>query len=198
MPCAAQLAGEHINLARLCYLSGGDLAQAHALPDESFTLYRELGDKESSAYCLYLSGLLTLSEGDTASAHSQVEQAVALFKEMRQQHGTTVSLYALAQVVTAQGNDARSQALYEEGIAVARKAGDRRNIASAWKVWRAWSQHRESWHGRRGYGVRQSLCAKLLVHRYRLLSVLPMSPRSPPLALNLEKSPLPPCLPRAA
>ncbi len=126
----SSIADSLFNLARLCYLSGGDLTQAHTLLEESFAPYRELGDKESIAYCLYLSGLLALSEGDTASARSLSEQAVALFKEMRQQHGTIVSLYALAQVATAQGDYTSSQVLYQEGITVARKAGDRRNIAS--------------------------------------------------------------------
>jgi len=125
----SSIADSLFNLARLCYLSGGDLTQAHTLLEESFAPYRELGDKESIAYCLYLSGLLAISEGDTASARSLSEQAVALFKEMRQQHGTIVSLYALAQVATAQGDYTSSQALYQEGIAVARKAGDRRNTA---------------------------------------------------------------------
>jgi predicted ATPase/class 3 adenylate cyclase/DNA-binding CsgD family transcriptional regulator len=117
-------------LARLYRLSGGDLAQAHTWLDESFALFREVGDKESIANCLYLLGMLALDEGDTARAASRVEQALALFQEMKLQDGTALSLYALAGVATIQGNYARSQALYEEGIAVARKAGGTRMIPS--------------------------------------------------------------------
>ncbi|MFL5656364.1 MAG: ATP-binding protein [Ktedonobacteraceae bacterium] len=124
----SNIADSLFNLARLYYVSGGDLVQAHSLLEESFALYRELGDRESIAYCLYLSGILALGEGDMASAHSRVEQAVALFQEMRQSHGTTISLHALAKVATAQEDYARSQALYEESIAMARKAGDKRNV----------------------------------------------------------------------
>jgi predicted ATPase/class 3 adenylate cyclase/DNA-binding CsgD family transcriptional regulator len=117
-------------LARLHRLSGGDLAQAHTWLDESFALFREVGDKESIANCLYLLGMLALDEGDTARAASRVEQALALFQEMKLQDGTALSLYALAGAATIQGNYARSQALYEEGIAVARKVGGTRMIPS--------------------------------------------------------------------
>src|SRR5207248_734031 len=117
------------SLARLYYVSQGDLTQAHTWLEESLALYQELGDKESIAYYLYFSGLLALAEEDTALAYARVEQAVALFKEMRHRYGTTVSLYAFAQVVGASGDEARSQSLYEEGIAVARKEGNRQTVA---------------------------------------------------------------------
>ncbi len=115
-------------LAQLYHVSGGDLAQAHTWLDESFALFREVGDKEGIASCLSLSGRLALSEGDTASARSLNEQALALFKEMKQQHGTALSLYALAQVAAAQGDHAGSQALYEQGVVVVRKSGDKWTI----------------------------------------------------------------------
>jgi predicted ATPase/class 3 adenylate cyclase len=190
------IADSLFDLARLCYVSQGELTQALTWLEESLTLYQELGDKESIAYYLQLGGLLALGEGETALAHARVEQAVALFKEMRHQYGMTVSLYALAQVVEASGDDARSQSLYEEGIAVARKEGNRQTVAVAWKVWHAWLQCRESCHGRHGCGVRRRLYAKLLVPPSLLSNVLPMSPLSPPLALNWEKSSLPPRGPR--
>src|SRR6266700_2223679 len=115
-------------LAQLYHVSGGDLAQAHTWLDESFALFREVGDKEGIASCLSLSGRLALSEGDTASARSLNEQALALFKEMKQQHGTALSLYALAQVAAAQGDHAGSPALYEQGVVVVRKSGDKWTI----------------------------------------------------------------------
>jgi ATP/maltotriose-dependent transcriptional regulator MalT len=115
-------------LAQLYHVSGGDLAQAHTWLDESFALFREVGDKEGIASCLSLTGRLALSEGDTASARSLNEQALALFKEMKQQHGTALSLYALAQVAEALGDHAGSQALYEQGVVVVRKSGDKWTI----------------------------------------------------------------------
>src|SRR6266699_1646026 len=118
------------NLVLLYWLSGGDLAQAHTWLDESFALFREVGDKESIANCLYLSGMLAHSEGDAASARSLTEQALAIFKEMKQQHGTALSLYALAEVAAAGGDSARSQALYKQGVGVARESGDKRAIPS--------------------------------------------------------------------
>jgi DNA-binding CsgD family transcriptional regulator len=114
-----------LSLAQVSRLSGDNPAQAHAFLDESFALFRELGDKEGIASCLNLRGVLALSEGDTARARSFNEQALALYKEMNLQHGIALSLNALAQVAAAEGDNTRSQALYEQGIGVARKAADK-------------------------------------------------------------------------
>jgi ATP/maltotriose-dependent transcriptional regulator MalT len=118
------------DLVLLYWLSGDDLVQAHTWLNESFALFREVGDKESIANCLYFSGMLALSEGDAASARSLTEQALALFQEMKRQHGTALSLYALAAVAAVGGDAARSQALYEQGVEVARESGDKRTIPS--------------------------------------------------------------------
>ncbi len=126
----SSIADSLFNLARVCFLSGGDRALARAHLAESFALHKTLGDKESIAYCLYLSGRLELEEGDITSARSLVEQAVALFQEMKQQHGTALSTSTLARVVAAQGDDARARALSEESIRLAIKADDKLNIAS--------------------------------------------------------------------
>jgi predicted ATPase/class 3 adenylate cyclase/DNA-binding CsgD family transcriptional regulator len=117
-------------LARVSWLSGGDLAEAHTALDESFALFQEVGDKENIANCLTLWGMLALGEGDIAGAASRVEQALALFQEMRAQSGTALSLYAFAKVAEASGDAARSQALYEQGIAVAHKVSDKLTITS--------------------------------------------------------------------
>lgn len=118
------------NLARVCLLSDGDRERVRALLEESFTLYRAFGDKESNAYGLCLSGLLALDQGDTASARSLAEQGVTLFKEMRQRHGTAFATALLAKVLAVQGDSSMARALYEESIMLARKVGDKLNIAS--------------------------------------------------------------------
>ena len=116
-------------LALLSHVSGGDLAQAHMLLDESFALFKEVGDKENIANCLSLWGMLALRERDTASARSLTAQALALFQEMKLQ-GTAFPLYAVAEVATVEGDAPRAQALYEQGVGVARKAGDQRMLTS--------------------------------------------------------------------
>ena len=126
----SSIADSLFNLARVCFLSGGDRALARAYLEESFALHKTMNDKESIAYCLYLSGRLDLEEGDITSARSLVEQAVALFQEMKQQHGTALSTSTLARVVAAQGDYARAMALSEESIRLAIKVDDKLNIAS--------------------------------------------------------------------
>jgi ATP/maltotriose-dependent transcriptional regulator MalT len=115
-------------LARLSYASGSDVAQVHALLDESFALARKVGDKVVMAFCLNLWGMLALSEGDTARAASQIEQALALFQEIQLQRGMALSLFALAQVAMVEGDYARSQVLYEQGLRMARKGGGKRTL----------------------------------------------------------------------
>jgi len=126
----SSIADSLFNLARVCFFSGGDRALARAHLGESFALHKTLGDKESVAYCLHLSGLLAIEEDNITLARSLVEQAVALFQELKQQHGTALSTGTLARVLAAQGDDARACALSEESIRLAIKADDKLNIAS--------------------------------------------------------------------
>ncbi len=127
---ASGTADSLFNLARVYFFSQGDSSLARALLDESFALHQTLGDRESIAYCLCLSGLLDLAGGDTTRARSHIEQAVALFQEMKQGHGTTLSTSWLAKVIAAQGDYTTAHALYQESIALAIKVDDKLNIAS--------------------------------------------------------------------
>jgi tetratricopeptide (TPR) repeat protein len=126
----SSIADSLFNLARANFFSGSELARAQALLEESLSLFRQLSDKESIAYCLCLLGLLTLERGDLDLAHSFVEQSVALFKERRQAHGMALSTSAMAVVITARGDNATARALYEEALTLAKKAGDKLIIAS--------------------------------------------------------------------
>ena len=118
----SSIADSLFNLARVCFFSGGDRALVRAHLEESFALHKTLGDKESVAYCLHLSGLLAMEEGNITSARSLVEQAVALFQELKQQHGTALSTGTLARVLAAQGDDAKARSLFIESITMAMKA----------------------------------------------------------------------------
>ncbi|MFL5588437.1 MAG: tetratricopeptide repeat protein [Ktedonobacteraceae bacterium] len=127
----SSIADSLFNLARVCFFSGGDRALARAHLEESFALHKTLGDKESVAYCLHLSGLLAMEEGNITSARSLVEQAVAVFQELKQQHGTALSTTTLARVLAAQGDDAKARSLFRESITISMKADDKLNIASS-------------------------------------------------------------------
>ncbi len=127
----SSIADSLFNLARVCFFSGGDRVLAGAHLEESFTLHKTLGDKESVAYCLHLSGLLAMEEGNITSARSLVEQAVAVFQELKQQHGSALSTTTLARVLAAQGDDTKARSLFRESITIAMKADDKLNIASS-------------------------------------------------------------------
>jgi predicted ATPase/class 3 adenylate cyclase/DNA-binding CsgD family transcriptional regulator len=115
-------------LAQLYWLSEGTLGQVHPWLNESFALFREVGNKERIANCFHFWAMLALSEGDMISTASHVEQALELFQEIKQQDGIARSLYAKARMAPVQQNYAHSQALYEQGVKLALELGDKLTI----------------------------------------------------------------------
>jgi tetratricopeptide (TPR) repeat protein len=101
-----------------------------SLLQESFSLFSQLGDKESTAYCYSLSGMVAFHEGDLALARQLFKQSLALFREMQHQHGTTEMLASLARVAMRQGDYVTARTFYEESLALARKASDKLSIAA--------------------------------------------------------------------
>lgn len=107
-----------------------DLAPIRSLLDESFSLYKELDDKESFAYLHRSVRAAGACPGRSSpGALDQRARGDALQGD-EAAHGTIISLRSLAKVFAAQGDHSRAQALCEESIALARQAGDRVNIAS--------------------------------------------------------------------
>ncbi|MGH2524152.1 MAG: tetratricopeptide repeat protein, partial [Anaerolineales bacterium] len=63
-------------------LNMGDHVQAKTYFAESYSLFRESGNKSWQATCLYHLGLLAQSEGDNRQAKSFFEQVLALAREV--------------------------------------------------------------------------------------------------------------------
>jgi tetratricopeptide (TPR) repeat protein len=124
------IADSLLSLARVHLLAQSDLTMVRSLLQESFSLFSQLGDKESTAYCYSLSGMVAFHEGDLALARQLFKQSLALFREMQHQHGTTEMLASLARVAMRQGDYVTARTFYEESLALARKASDKLSIAA--------------------------------------------------------------------
>jgi DNA-binding CsgD family transcriptional regulator len=123
------IASALFQLAQAIFVSQGDQARVHSLLEEALVLYKELGDREDIADCLYLSSQVALNQNDSTMARSLVEESIALSKEIGDREGLAESLPLLARVLAVQGDHAAARVLYEESLAIARETGNKMNIA---------------------------------------------------------------------
>src|SRR6266567_3579762 len=110
-------------LAHVLFLSKGDQAKAYDLAEESLSLFKEVGHKQSIGYALGLLGQMHLSQDELVRARQFSEESVAILKEIGDQGGTAESLNCLARLTARQGNLAAARALYEESWAVLSELG---------------------------------------------------------------------------
>jgi predicted ATPase/class 3 adenylate cyclase len=110
-------------LAHVLFLSKGDQAKAYDLAEESLSLFKEVGHKQSIGYALGLLGQMHLFQDELVRARQFSEESVAILKEIGDQGGTAESLNCLARVTARQGNLAAARALYEESWAVLSELG---------------------------------------------------------------------------
>ena len=119
-----------ITAARLA-IGQGDYDRCEVLCKESLVLCRELGDKASVAYSLYLMSWIAWERGKLAIARSLLEESLALYEEVSDRQNVAYDLYELAFVVSTQGEYARAQALSEESAAIHRELGNTWGLATS-------------------------------------------------------------------
>jgi len=111
-------------------LAQGDHRQARAFLEESVRLYRELGDKRSTAWSLNNLGLIVDGQGDYALARALQEESLALHREVDCQEGVAWSLNYLGLLVLKQGELEQATALQEESLVLHRRLGMKQGVAS--------------------------------------------------------------------
>jgi predicted ATPase/DNA-binding CsgD family transcriptional regulator len=105
-------------LARVLFVSQGDLARAAALAEKSLALMREIGAKACGANPLGLLGEIALVRGEQTRARELAEESVAIFKEAGIAWDTARALIGLARIVASQGDYGAACALYQESFAL--------------------------------------------------------------------------------
>ncbi len=96
-----------------------DPVMVRSLLEESLALAKEVGDKNSIAFCFSLSAQVALSQGDAAGARALLEEGLVLFRETGNRWAMAQSLSGLARLEARQGNGAAARAFYEESLAIA-------------------------------------------------------------------------------
>ena len=115
-------------LAEVCFLSQSDPKAVRTLLEESFSLFRAIGEKNGIMDYFFLSGRLALSQGDAPTARSLAEQGLAVSRDIG--FGETELLSLLGEVADRLGDHATARALYEESLTVASRVGHKVEIAS--------------------------------------------------------------------
>lgn len=106
----------------------GNYVRATALAEESLTLWRELGDRSSTATMLNNLGIVAAQQGDYARATALFEENLALKRELCDRSSIAAVLNNLGLLAWEQGDYARATALHEESLALRRELGDKQGM----------------------------------------------------------------------
>jgi len=118
-------------LARIRFLSEGDLDESLAQVQQSLELFRELGDAQYIAYLNSFLGEIHLMRGEQVQARALLEESVTTLKELGDRWGTSEALLILARVTASQGELAEAHAYYQESLALLQEIEAKNLIASA-------------------------------------------------------------------
>jgi predicted ATPase/class 3 adenylate cyclase len=128
---AAPRAKALYGVGRLLFAARIEEASAsRALAEESFRLWRELGDKWWMAMALEQVGFMLMFEGDLQTARARFEEGVSLARQVEDHWPLALCLDRLAG--TLSWTDlANSRRLREECVAIARSVGDKSLLSQA-------------------------------------------------------------------
>jgi tetratricopeptide (TPR) repeat protein len=102
----------------------GNNEHAMARLHESLALYRELEDKENSAWVLNNLGRLIQRRGDYGRAMTLLEESLALFRELDHKRGSASALHGLGGIALVQGDDERASRSLAESLTINRELQD--------------------------------------------------------------------------
>ncbi len=118
-------------LARVLFLSQGDLAEARALAEQSLALNREFKETWIRHEALYLLGKMHLYQGELALARELFEASLATGKETQWDRVTTVmAQIGLVRVLVLQGEGEVARPLCQRSLALVRDIGHKDCIAT--------------------------------------------------------------------
>jgi len=114
-------------LGSIADIQGSD--QAAKLLDESFTLYRDIGNRRGIGLVLVHRGIAAYAQRDSKRALAPLEQSLALFREVGDRGGILVSQQFLGYVACLEGDHDRAMSLFRETIGLCRDLGNKRELA---------------------------------------------------------------------
>jgi len=109
----------------------GDHGRADAALQQSFALYRSLGDARGSAGALHGLAINARSLGDYEKARALEEQALVHYRDLDDARDIAAALLNLGEFAHDLGDNGRAVALYAESLTLFRQTGDQRSVAMA-------------------------------------------------------------------
>jgi predicted ATPase/DNA-binding CsgD family transcriptional regulator len=106
------------HLAWVNMITQADPVAVRSLNARAQGIFKEVGDKEGIAYCLYLSGQLALTEDDSVAAFTQLQESELLFREMLHKEGIARTLSMLGRIATLQADYKMAHDLYRESLEI--------------------------------------------------------------------------------
>jgi predicted ATPase len=106
-----------------------DFPAAQSSLNESLALYRELGDKEGTAFVLNYLGRIARDEGDFEEGYRLHEESLALYQELGNKPGIAMVLNNLGVAARNQGDYDKASTLHTQSLQLFRDLGDKRAIA---------------------------------------------------------------------
>ena len=110
----------------------GEYAKAHALCEESLTLYRELGDTRGIAYALWqLAVILMVTQGDQGVVRALLEEGLGLAREIGDRRNMIMCFSLLGEVSLQQGDITTARSFIEQSLGLSKEIGDQELTAEA-------------------------------------------------------------------
>jgi predicted ATPase/transcriptional regulator with XRE-family HTH domain len=110
-------------------LAQGDLVGARTMLEESISLFRELGDKQSIVWASRSLGNGLRYQGDYKSSYTILEPALILARELGNKWDIAILLGDLGIVAHALGDEKAARARYDESLELMRELSDTQGIA---------------------------------------------------------------------
>ena len=117
------------NLAGVIYDSGGDMARARTVLEESLGIWRELGMVSGVAITLSSLGQMALITGDNPAAAHFFAESLPVLREHADARSVSLSLAGLGRASQRMGDYAAATAAYHEALTLRHQSGDRLGIA---------------------------------------------------------------------
>jgi predicted ATPase/transcriptional regulator with XRE-family HTH domain len=109
----------------------GDLADAHALLEESLALYRDVGDPLGIATALNNLGLVLRTQGEYDTARILFEEGLALHRELGNKGGEVMALTGLGILARTLDDQIAARDFFAESLVLQREVGEKAMLAFA-------------------------------------------------------------------
>jgi tetratricopeptide (TPR) repeat protein len=107
------------------FVTAADYAQGKQHTEESYSLFRELGNQWGMAWTLYGLGIQSRYRGDYEEARQRFEEGLAINRALGNQSGVAYHVSRLSRTAWRQGRFAEAERLAREGVATALEVGSR-------------------------------------------------------------------------